>query len=282
MKLFISHASEDVELADLLVDELVILGLGIGRPDIFYSGRPETGVPGSANWFEYVRSQLREAEVTILIVTSTFLSKDFCLIETGAAWMAGSILPLGFGGARGVLSAVHILDGGDIESLDQFGSQLAGSLNVQMNISGWNRQRTRFLNKLSDLDLGGVESRTPGTSASSFTRELLDVRELIVNARPTEQFDMEPIDELRSRIDRATAGAPLALRKPLLEDLLDPVADRLLQANRMLTTEGENSDGPSTELVEIMRLHYRETVAAFDVGLAKLAPSDQLDGPRAS
>jgi hypothetical protein len=56
-KIFISHASADRKLADLLRDTLV-LG-GIPRERIFYSSSRATGIPSGTDVRAHLRSDLR-------------------------------------------------------------------------------------------------------------------------------------------------------------------------------------------------------------------------------
>ena len=58
-KIFISHASTDRKLADLLRDTLV-LG-GIPRERIFYSSARATGIPSGTDVRAHLRSELQQA-----------------------------------------------------------------------------------------------------------------------------------------------------------------------------------------------------------------------------
>jgi len=62
-KIFISHASADRKLADLLRDTLV-LG-GIPREWIFYSSSRATGIPSGTDVRAHLRSELQQAGLVI-------------------------------------------------------------------------------------------------------------------------------------------------------------------------------------------------------------------------
>jgi len=83
-KIFISHASTDRKLADLLRDTLV-LG-GIPRNRIFYSSSRVTGIPAGSDVRAQLRNELQQAGLIIELISTTFLSRPMCLLELGGAW----------------------------------------------------------------------------------------------------------------------------------------------------------------------------------------------------
>ena len=88
-KIFISHASADRKLANLLRDTLV-LG-GIPRERIFYSSSRATGIPSGTDVRAHLRSELQQAGLVIELISATFLTRPMCLIELGGAWVLGEV-----------------------------------------------------------------------------------------------------------------------------------------------------------------------------------------------
>lgn len=84
-KIFISHASADRKLADLLRDTLV-LG-GTPRERIFYSSSRATGIPSGTDVRARLRGELQQAGLVIELISTTFLTRPMCLIELGGAWV---------------------------------------------------------------------------------------------------------------------------------------------------------------------------------------------------
>lgn len=84
-KIFISHASADRKLADLLRDTLV-LG-GIPRERIFYSSSRATGIPSGTDVRAHLRRELQQAGLVIELISTTFLTRPMCLLELGGAWV---------------------------------------------------------------------------------------------------------------------------------------------------------------------------------------------------
>src|SRR4051812_10960302 len=68
-RVFISHASADVRLAEAVKDTLVRGGLPIGS--IFFSSSRATGIPVGQNFKNYIRESLAEAVAVIQLLTPT-------------------------------------------------------------------------------------------------------------------------------------------------------------------------------------------------------------------
>lgn len=83
-KVFISHASADRKLADLLRDTLVLGGIPGNR--IFYSSSRATGIASGTDMRAQLRSELRQAGLIIELISATFLTRPKCLLELGGAW----------------------------------------------------------------------------------------------------------------------------------------------------------------------------------------------------
>ena len=83
-KLFLSHASQDRPVADLLRDTLV-LG-GVPNDAIFYSSSRDTGIPSGTDVRSHLKTELQQAGLVVELITATFLTRPMCLMELGAAW----------------------------------------------------------------------------------------------------------------------------------------------------------------------------------------------------
>ncbi len=92
--IFISHAAANKDIADKLVD-LLGMGIGISDSEIFCSSLEGLGVPSGTNFVEFIRQQIKEPKVVILLLTVDYFSSQFCLCELGAAWvLSHNIIPL--------------------------------------------------------------------------------------------------------------------------------------------------------------------------------------------
>lgn len=145
VKVFVSHAKDDSLIADSFVRNILLLGLGLEVHEIAYTSMAETGIPGSAQWFTWIETSLHEAELVVALVTDTFLTRQLCLLEAGAAWHAGKLMPVQLGDDRGELGQLQFLDGRSVETLDQLGLQIATRIACEQKAPRWAIGRSGFL-----------------------------------------------------------------------------------------------------------------------------------------
>lgn len=85
MKVFISHAAVDKEVANKLV-ELLEFGIGVPETDIFFSSQAGM-IENGAFFVQRILTHLSEADLVISILSRAYLKSQFCIAETGAAMM---------------------------------------------------------------------------------------------------------------------------------------------------------------------------------------------------
>lgn len=83
-RIFLSHASADKRIAELLKNALVLGGVPQRR--IFYSSARATGIPSGEDVVGALRHRLQHAGLVIELISETFLRRPMCLIELGGAW----------------------------------------------------------------------------------------------------------------------------------------------------------------------------------------------------
>jgi TIR domain-containing protein len=151
-KIFISHASADRKLADLLRDTLV-LG-GIPRERIFYSSSRATGIPSGTDVRAHLRGELQQAGLVIELISATFLTRPMCLIELGGAWVLEKstypivVPPLTRTQAVAQIGDVHMGQLSSDEEIDDVFDELHDRLTSDVGLSttatGWNPVARRF------------------------------------------------------------------------------------------------------------------------------------------
>jgi len=151
-KIFISHASADRKLADLLRDTLV-LG-GISRNRIFYSSSRATGIPSGTDVRAHLRSELQQSGLIIELISTTFLARPMCLIELGGAWALRKptypivVPPLMRSQAVAQIGDVNMGQLGSHEEIDdvfdELHDRLASDVGLPTTATEWNPVARRF------------------------------------------------------------------------------------------------------------------------------------------
>lgn len=155
-RIFLSHASADKALADLLRNTLVLGGVGEGL--IFYSSGRGTGIPSGEDVGTYLRRSLRDAGLVIELLSETFLTRPMCLMELGGAWTLGTptypivVPPLTRGEATRQIGNVQMgVLGSDAEIgdiFDELYDRLVQDLGIHINLTAWSRAVAEFKQQL--------------------------------------------------------------------------------------------------------------------------------------
>jgi hypothetical protein len=174
-KIFISHASADRKLADLLRDTLV-LG-GIPRERIFYSSSRATGIPSGTDVRAHLRSELQQAGLVIELISATFLTRPMCLIELGGAWVLEKptypivVPPLTRTQAVAEIGDVHMGQLGSDEEIDDVFDELHDRLTSDVGLSPtatqWNPVARRFKAGLPAVLAAITAAAAPPTATPS-------------------------------------------------------------------------------------------------------------------
>lgn len=82
--IFISHSSEDEELAEEFVDSLI--ELGVSRDAIFFSAKTHMGVGVGKRFTEVILQHLHDSRLIFLLLTPNYFRSYNCQQEEGAAW----------------------------------------------------------------------------------------------------------------------------------------------------------------------------------------------------
>lgn len=94
IKLFISHASEDRDLAAALV-ELLVFALKLPAATVRCTSVDGYGLPGGARTDEVLRAEVHDAPAFVGIVSQNSARSVYVLFELGARWGAGRhLLPI--------------------------------------------------------------------------------------------------------------------------------------------------------------------------------------------
>ena len=91
--IFISHASADKSLVECFVDVVLGNACEVKAADIFCTSLEGMKIPvGTPSFIDFIRKQIQQPKLVILIISPNYLASQFCLCEMGACW--GMELPV--------------------------------------------------------------------------------------------------------------------------------------------------------------------------------------------
>jgi TIR domain len=136
IRVFISHSSEDAELASILV-QLITTALVLRSQDIRCTSVDGYRLPGGSDADEQLRDEALAAECFLGIISPQSLASAYVLFELGARWGAKRhLVPLLVPGLKpqalkGPLRGLNALSCGSMAEIHQLISELASRLKVQ-------------------------------------------------------------------------------------------------------------------------------------------------------
>ena len=85
-KVFISHASADKSIITNFVEQVLILGLGLKQEESAYTSEEPLGVIPGENITTYIKDNIDNASLVLIMISPCYKSSEICLNEMGAAW----------------------------------------------------------------------------------------------------------------------------------------------------------------------------------------------------
>lgn len=153
--IFISHAVVNKKLADKLVD-LLETGIGISDSEIFCSSLEGLGIPSGTNFVDFIKKQISNPKVVIMLITQEYFDSAFCLCELGASWVLSHkiipliVQPLDYSDVKAVLSGIQVLKIDQKSDLNEMQSELTSALSIEgKTFARWEVKRDKFLKELA-------------------------------------------------------------------------------------------------------------------------------------
>ena len=222
-KIFISHASMDRKLADLLRDTLV-LG-GIPRNRIFYSSSRATGIPSGTDVRAHLRSELQQAGLIMELISTTFLTRPMCLLELGGAWALEKptypivVPPLTRSQAVAQIGDVNMGQLGSDEEIDdvfdELHDRLASDVGVPTTATEWNPVARRFKEGLPAVLGALAAAAAPPAATPSPPRPLSPGQRRRSPSTTTMSCPADTALRYRGRQPTTTRLSTLPLSRPL-------------------------------------------------------------------
>lgn len=154
---FISHAVKDTKIAAEIVD-LIEQGIGVPETEIFCSSVPGYGIPTGMTFVTYMKDQLLEPKVVILLLTPSYFESKFCLSELGAAWVKSHYIfpilvpPLGYDDVKDVLLGTQVSKIDDDIKYNELRDRLGQEIKLDAKTSTkWDTKRRNFLKNIEPL-----------------------------------------------------------------------------------------------------------------------------------
>ncbi len=204
-KLFISHASADIDLVKPFV-QLLESGVGIPPKDIFCTSLKGQGIKPGTNFIDSIRGSLDDATVVLALISENYYNSPFSMCELGGAWLLVKdfvpvlVPPVGFKDMKAVLSNLQASQINDPPALDELRDKLTARLNIEgSSTPRWNEKRDEFLNSLPSA----LEKLSPSPTVPR--KKLEDALEKIQEADALYEKQKEENKRLRNQIDKLKA-----------------------------------------------------------------------------
>ena len=184
MRVFISHSSNDVEVAKALID-LLRKALNLKSDEIRCTSVAGYGMPGGASVDETLKSEVHDAELLIGIITPASMMSAYVMFELGARWGAGKpMIPLLASGAtpkhlEGPLAGINALDSSKDSQVYRLVEDSAGYLHVKLDRASSYATAVEELAKRSAKVTAPVEELSTASHSVHLSQE---AKELLVEA----------------------------------------------------------------------------------------------------
>ena len=153
MKLFLSHAASNKDIADSLCT-LLGDGLNITRNTIFCSSLPGQKVPGGFDFVKHIKDKLTNADVVICLLSENYIDSQFCMAELGASWVLSKriipliVPPLSYDSVKATLTLTQAWRINDVDSLDSFANDIK---ETDVNVARWGVACRTFIGRINRL-----------------------------------------------------------------------------------------------------------------------------------
>ena len=182
--IFISHAATDKGIADRVVDLLnTAIGIDVQNA-VFCTSLEGMKIPPGKDFKDFVKDQIQEPQIVVLLISQNYLVSQFCLAELGASWaMSHRIIPflippVTFDDLKAVLTGVHALRIEDAADWNEALAVFRDVLKIDPNVNRWERKRDEHLET---------------------------ILQLIKNQRPPPVVPLAKFDALKKKIDAANS-----------------------------------------------------------------------------
>jgi hypothetical protein len=171
MKIFISHSSQDSEIAKHLI-ELLRISLNLRTQDIRCTSVDGYRLPAGSSTDEQLKAEIHDSEILLGLISPASLSSYYVLFELGARWGANKpLIPLianrnGVDLLKGPLQGINALLAYEELQLNQLVTDIGIALGIEVEPpASYQHQIRKTAQFISSLSFGNESAATPDTSA---------------------------------------------------------------------------------------------------------------------
>lgn len=154
-KIFISHSSDDEAIVNSFIKDILMLGCGFRRTDIFCT-LDHTVIRTGDDFRNEIIDSMKKCDYIICMISDNYKKSEVCQNELGAAWaMTGKrVLPFKFPNISfreiGFLNvAKQAADLTDKAKMDELYDELCQCYDLQQDWRNFNQQKEEFINVVS-------------------------------------------------------------------------------------------------------------------------------------
>jgi len=155
-KIFISHSSEDKTIVNGFIKDILMLGCGLRRNEIFCT-LDHTVIRTGDDFRNEIIENMKKCDYIICMISDNYKNSEVCQNELGAAWtMTGKrVLPFKFPNINfreiGFLNVVkQAADLTDKSKLDELYDELCHFYDLQQDWRNFNQQKEDFINVVKE------------------------------------------------------------------------------------------------------------------------------------
>ncbi len=233
---FISHAVKDSKIAEQIV-ELLEGGIGVPDSEIFCSSLEGYGIPTGENFVTYIKKQIQEPKVVILLLTPSYFASNFCISELGASWAMSHdvfpilVPPLSYDDVKDVLLVTQVAKIDNDIKYNELRDCLIEKVSFTSKSSTkWDTKRKVFLKSINPLLKNIILPETVSSEELMQLREELDeCKAELLNCEKESKYlgeyikDLEKLKDAES-VNKAKEKSGFHSIAEEFEELVDEVA----------------------------------------------------------
>ena len=153
-KVFISHASNDSEIVEEVIE--ILESVGLDSNQIFCTSFEGYGIELGDNFLDAIKDELSSDCLVIFLLSKSFYESPVCLCEMGATWVLAKehipvlVPPLDFTDIKGVIPLTQGFKINEPLKLNIFKDKIEKTFSISnpLTMSTWERKRDRIITRI--------------------------------------------------------------------------------------------------------------------------------------